>query len=46
MNRTAIRTLLRFLADNDRYRGKIDGIRGPKTRARLARPEYDTWWRL
>ncbi|MCL7940547.1 hypothetical protein M8009_09575 [Halomonas sp. ATCH28] len=32
MNRTAVRTLQRFLADNDRYRGKIDGIRGPKTR--------------
>ncbi|MDW7748078.1 peptidoglycan-binding domain-containing protein [Halomonas sp.] len=33
MNRTAIRTLQRFLADNDYYHGKIDGIRGPKTRA-------------
>lgn len=33
MNKTAIRTLQQFLQKHDTYNGRIDGLRGPKTRA-------------
>lgn len=35
MNKSAVRTLQRFLSDQKTYHGSIDGIRGPKTLAAI-----------